>query len=151
MVNETLYHVRAAAPAKGAARTLRFRNRFQGYSCIFASPVENIAITEWFSRYITGKYTYIRKLHWDDQGHLIGIDISDESDMDKWLADRLAILQSALYVYTYNLDEKWNKHPTKDCYMSRSNVRYNRNVKPIALYNLIGAKLNISTRSNHDY
>lgn len=139
---DVLYHVRGAAPIKGA-NTLRFRNKFQGYSCLFASPREAQAVADWFSRYVTGSYSYISALRWNDAGQLIGITINDMSKSAQFEIDRAKIMQTMLYVYTFNLDDKWNKHPTKDCYMTRSNVRYNRDVKMISLYNLIAANLTI--------
>lgn len=139
---DVLYHVRGAAPIKGV-NTLRFRNKFQGYSCLFASPREPQAIADWFSRYVTGSYSYISALQWNEAGQLIGIIINDMSKSVQFAIDRPKIMQTLLYVYTFNLDEKWNKHPSKDCYMTRSNVRYNRDVKPIRLYQLTEPDLSI--------
>lgn len=136
---DILYHVRGSGPIKGV-RTLRFRNRFQGLSCLIASPDKNHATRDWFSRYITGHYPYIQKLNWDERGNLIGISINGMSNEPKWNVDKSTILKTGLYIYKYYLDDKWNKHPFKDCYMTRGSVRYSNDVKFLTLESLMNSK-----------
>lgn len=136
---DILYHVRGSGPVKGT-RTLRFRNTFQGYSCLIASPDKDRAARDWFSRYITGRYPYIKGLNWDDQGNLVGISINGMSNESKWNLDSKNILSTGLFIYKFNLDDKWNKHPFKDCYMTRGNVKYFNDVKYLTLESLLNNK-----------
>lgn len=133
---DILYHVRGGAPAKGV-RSLRFRNTFQGFSCLIASANKHHAIRDWFSRYIACTYPFIRELKWNDQGQLVGVLINGMSNEPLWHSNKESIFGIKVYVYKYILDQKWNRHPFKDCYMTRGNVRYKSDVEYLELNSLL--------------
>jgi hypothetical protein len=115
-----LYHVRGSAPTSGA-RTLRFRNTFKGLSCLFAASDRDRAIQEWYSRFLTSTYGSVSKVIWTDTE--IQIHVSKQMHWDKIDAE---LQRVKAYVYTFKLDDNWNRHPEKDCYITRSNVHYDK-------------------------
>lgn len=131
-----LYHVRGGGPIKGS-RTLRFRNKFQGHSCLIASPKENLAVRDWFNRHLVCKYPYIRNTIWDKDGKFVGVMLNSVSNNPQWQLDKSSILDTVVHVYTFMIDHRWNKHPFKDCYITRANVKYNRNVTALTLASLL--------------
>ena len=122
-LDNTLFHVRAAAPSK--ARTLRFRNKFQHKSCLFATANKDEAVKDWFSRFITSKYPEVKSIEWHTDQVVMNVDTSVEPPSLEQLID------IKTYVYQYSLDVNWNKHPTKNCYMTRTNTKYRINPESI--------------------
>lgn len=131
IVDNILYHVRAAPPSN--SRTLRFRNKFQHKSCLFATANEGESVRDWFSRHITATYPFVESLEWS--ADVLCITFSNDMPPD---TDWMSVLGNIkTYVYRYNLDIHWNKHPTKNCYMTRSNVKYRANPKAITFLDAI--------------
>lgn len=143
-IDNVLFHVRAAPPSKN--RTLRFRNKFQHKSCLFASASRQESIEDWFSRYITATYPIVKSITWGIDTVHITVSDSDAVDID-WLE---LLRAKTTYVYQYTLDMRWNRHPTKNCYMTRSNVKYRVNPSPITFTDVIqGRHLDIKLGVTH--
>lgn len=117
-IQHQLFHVRGSAPSPGA-RTLRFRNTFRQLSCLLAISDKTRSVQDWYSRFLTSTYGTVSKVTWTDTE--IQVYITREEHWQRILNE----LQSVrAYMYVFILDERWNKHPDKDCYFTRSNVRY---------------------------
>lgn len=119
-VKNHLYHVRGSVPTPGA-RTLRFRNTFKGLSCLFAASDKDRAIQEWFSRFLTSTYGTVSKVIWTDTE--IHVHVNKQT---QWEKINFELQRTRAHVYTFILDDNWNRHPEKDCYITRSNVHYDK-------------------------
>lgn len=126
-----LYHVRGSQPAKGA-RTLRFRNSFQNMSCLIATTDRNRGVREWWARHITSTYHSVKKITFTKDSMHIEI-----TNVNNWesIATELAHVKAWIYIFT--MDDRWDKHPTKDCYMSRKNVFYDKVTQSVGFNDFI--------------
>lgn len=118
-----LYHVRGSEPTKGA-RTLRFRNTFQNMSCLTASIDRGRAIKEWWARHITSTYRSIKKITFID--NVMQIELAK---VETWPKISEELNRVKAWVYKFPMDDRWDKHPTKDCYMTRKNVFYDKEIQ----------------------
>ena len=41
------------------------------------------------------------------------------------------------WIYTFSMDDRWDKHPTKDCYMTRKNVFYDKETQSVEFKDFI--------------
>lgn len=143
-VDNILYHVRAAPPT--SSRTLRFRNKFQHKSCLFATADRHDSVQDWFSRYITGTCPDILSIDWgvDTVTFHVTPRLTNET---YWLG---ILNDIRTYVYQYTLDLHWNRHPTKNCYMTRSNVKYRAHPTAITFKEIVGLRrIDITTGADN--
>lgn len=122
-LDNIVFHVRATPPSK--TRTLRFRNKFQHKSYLFATANKEEAIKDWFGRFIASKYPETKSIEWNADRVVIQI----TNPLRTISLDPLLDIKA--YIYQYSLDVNWNKHPTKNCYMTRTNTKYRNNPESI--------------------
>lgn len=126
-----LYHVRGSEPSKDA-RTLRFRNSFQNMSCLIATVDCDRAVREWWARHITSTYRSIKKITFTEDVMQIEI-----TNLQGWVQISDELNRVRAWIYTFSMDDRWDKHPTKDCYMTRKNVFYDKETQSVEFKDFI--------------